>query len=107
MRRGPAVVLVSGPDPETLRSLARTLVEERLVACATLVPGARSIYRWQGAIEEQDECLAILKTVSSRVSALATRIAELHPYEVPEVLALAVDEGAAPYLAWLEASTGG
>ncbi len=101
---GVRVVLVSGPDIETLAALARTLVEERLIACANLVDGVRSIFRWQGAVEDEREALAILKTTADRLEALSARVAELHPYEVPEVLALPVLEGAEAYLEWVAGS---
>lgn len=101
---GVRVVLVSGPDIETLAALARTLVEERLIACANLVDGVRSIFRWQGAVEDEREALAILKTTADRLEALSARVAELHPYEVPELLALPVVEGGAAYLEWVAGS---
>jgi len=101
---GVRVVLVSGPDIETLAALARTLVEERLIACANLVDGVRSIFRWQGAVEDEREALAILKTTADRLEALSARVAELHPYEVPELLALPVVEGAEAYLEWVAGS---
>jgi len=99
------VVLVTVPDEESGLALARSLVDERLVACANLVPGLRSIYRWQGRIEEAKELLLILKTRAELVDELARRVAELHPYDVPEVLALEVSGGLAAYLDWVEAET--
>lgn len=99
-----AVVLVTGPDPETLEAIARTLVEERLIACANILPVVSSIYRWEGAIEEAPESQAILKTTAGRIAALERRVAALHPYEVPEILALDVAGGSAAYLAWVRAS---
>jgi periplasmic divalent cation tolerance protein len=101
------VVLVSGPDLETMRALCRALVEERLVACANLVEGATSVYRWEGAIEEAGECLAILKTTESRLSALEARVIALHPYDVPELVILAVSGGSGPYLDWVRGAVGG
>lgn len=99
------VVLVTVPDEESGLALARSLVDERLVACANLVPGLRSVYRWQGSIEEAKELLLILKTRAELVGDLARRVAELHPYDVPEVLALEVGGGLPAYLDWVEAET--
>lgn len=101
---GVRLVFVTGPDAATVGRLARTLVEERLIACANLVDGVRSIYRWEGRIEEAGEALAILKTTAERVEALQARILELHPYDVPEILAVPVSGGAEAYLDWVGAS---
>jgi periplasmic divalent cation tolerance protein len=94
-------VLSTFPDAETAARVARTLVEERLAACVNLVPTVRSIYRWQGAISDDPESLAIIKTTAERYPTLAARIAQLHPYHVPEIIALPLAEGHPPYLAWL------
>ena len=99
------IVLVTVPDEESGLALAHSLVGERLVACANLVPGLRSIYRWQGRIEEAKELLLILKTRTDLVDELARRVADLHPYDVPEVLALPVGAGHGPYLDWVAAET--
>ncbi|HUP20406.1 MAG TPA: divalent-cation tolerance protein CutA [Gemmatimonadota bacterium] len=95
------VVLTTCPDAETARRLARTLVEERLAACGNVVPGLVSIYRWQGTVESAEECLLILKTRDDRVPALASRLDEIHPYDVPEMLALPVAAGADSYVRWV------
>jgi periplasmic divalent cation tolerance protein len=95
------VVLSTFPDAETAARIARVLVDERLAACANLVAAVRSIYRWQGAIQDDAESLAIINTTTDRYPALAARIAELHPYEVPEIIALPMTDGHPPYLAWL------
>lgn len=96
-----AVVLVTGPDRATLRSLSRTLVEERLIACANVLDGVSSIFRWKGAIEEDAEALAILKTTRARLPDLEARVRELHPYDVPEVLAMDAAFGSGPYVDWV------
>lgn len=102
----PAVVVLSTfPDETRAADIARTLVDARLAACVNLVAGARSIYRWQGAIEEAREVLAVIKTTSDRLDALRTRLVELHPYEVPEVIAMPVVGGHAPYLDWISGET--
>ena len=100
------VVLVTAPDRETAERLGADLVEERLAACANLVPGVTSIYRWEGAVERDEEVLMVLKTRTERVGTLVRRVEELHPYDVPEVLALPVDAGHAPYARWVRDATG-
>ena len=95
------VVLVTAPDAETAGRIARALVEERLAACANVVPGVRSIYRWQGRVEEADEVLLVVKTRADRGPALAARVRELHPYELPEVLELPAPGGSEAYLGWV------
>jgi periplasmic divalent cation tolerance protein len=95
------VVLVTAPDPAAGARIARSLVEEGLAACANVVPGVTSIYRWQGEMHEDPEVLLIVKTRASLVAALAARVRALHPYELPEVLALPVAGGSEPYLAWV------
>jgi periplasmic divalent cation tolerance protein len=99
------VVLITAPDADTGASLARTLVEERLAACVNLVPGIRSIYRWKGVIEEGDEVLMVVKTQAARCEALAARVNELHPYDVPEVLELPIGGGSQAYLDWVRAES--
>lgn len=99
------VVLVTTPTPERAAEIARALVEERLAACGNVVPGLRSIYRWEGKVQEDAEALLVLKTTRGRFEALRERVLALHPYDVPEVIALPVEVGSAPYLAWLAAET--
>lgn len=93
--------LVTGPDREQLVQLGRSLVEERLIACLNVVERVTSVYRWEGEMCEEAEALGILKTTAARSHAVARRIRELHPYEVPEVLFLPVAAGSAPYLDWV------
>jgi len=95
------VVLSTFPDADTAAHIARTLVEQQLAACVNLVPTVRSIYRWKGQVCDEAETLAVIKTTAARYPALAAKIAELHPYQVPEVIALPLADGHAPYLAWL------
>ncbi|HVP29914.1 MAG TPA: divalent-cation tolerance protein CutA [Myxococcota bacterium] len=95
------VVLVTAPDAETGARLARSLVAEGLVACVNLVPEVRSIYRWQGEVQEETEVLLVMKTRADRLDILAERVRALHPYELPEVVALAAAGGSAPYLDWV------
>ena len=82
--------------------VARVLVEERLVACAQLVPGARSIYRWQDEVREDAEVVVLMKTRKQDWTALLSRLHELHPYETPECVAVRVAAGAPKYMAWLD-----
>ena len=101
---GARVVLVTAPSPEVGTALGRALVDERLAACVNVIPGLTSIYRWQGRREEASECLLLIKTDESRYAALERRLLELHPYTVPEVLALPVERGAPAYVEWLRES---
>ena len=98
------IVLITAPDLAVAAGLGRALVEERLAACANLVPQITSIYRWEGAVQEDSEVLMVVKTSAGRVAALTERVLALHPYEVPEVLVLPVESGAAAYLDWVRAS---
>ncbi len=98
-------LLTTAPSVEVARELVDTVVGERLAACGTLLPGAESIYRWQGRIERSPETVVLLKTSADRAEALSARVAELHPYEVPEALILEVGAGHVPYLEWVEEET--
>jgi periplasmic divalent cation tolerance protein len=89
---------------EDAERLARALVERRLAACVSVVPGVVSIYRWKGAVEREEEHLLVIKTRTERLPALSEALVALHPYEVPELLALDVADGHPPYLAWLDES---
>lgn len=98
------IVLTTAASPEEAARIGRALVEERLAACATMLPGAQSIYRWQGAVEAAAETVLLLKTGADQVAALETRLHELHSYDTPEFLVLAVDSGNRRYLDWLQNS---
>ncbi|HOI11945.1 MAG TPA: divalent-cation tolerance protein CutA [Myxococcota bacterium] len=87
--------------------MARDLVDSGLAACVNRLPGIRSVYRWQGAVHDDAEELLIVKTSRERVDAVVARVREIHPYEVPEVIALPVEAGSAPYLAWVLEQTAG
>lgn len=95
------VVLVTAPDAGVAEGLARSLVEQRLAACVNVVPGVRSFYRWEGRVEDAGEWLLVVKTRADRAEALAARVRELHPYELPEILELPVVGGSPAYLGWL------
>ena len=98
------VVYVTAPEEEAV-DLAKTLVEERLVACVNLVPGLRSIYWWQGKVEDEPEVLCIMKTRSNLFESLKDRVRELHSYEVEEIIALPILAGNLPYLNWIKENT--
>lgn len=96
-----APAAASRPGKLAADDLARRLVEDGLCACVNLVPGVRSYFRWQGAVDAAEELLLVIKTTAAAVPALEQRLLELHPYEVPEILALPVAGGAPGYLRWL------
>jgi periplasmic divalent cation tolerance protein len=98
------IVLTTTASPEEAAILGRRLVEERLAACATLIPAVQSIYRWQGAVESATETLLLLKTSSEQLPALEVRLHELHSYQTPEFLVLPVESVSRPYLDWLQSS---
>ncbi len=97
-------VLVTAPNLKVARRIARAVVEANLAACANLLPGIESHYRWQGRLEKSSEVLLLIKTSKPRLPALESRIAELHPYDTPEIIALPLHAGSARYLAWLQQS---
>lgn len=98
------LVLTTVANPEEAARLGRILVEERLAACVTLLPGVQSIYQWKGVVEEEVETLLLIKTGSDQVKALETRLHNLHSYETPEFLVLEVTAGSSRYMDWLHAS---
>jgi len=95
------VVLTTAGSSEEARRLGRALVEERLVACASILPAIESIYRWKGEIESGSESMIFLKTDLDRLSALEARLHELHSYETPEFLVLEAESGSEAYLDWM------
>ena len=92
---------VTAPSLEGAREMGRTLVGERLAACVNILPGMRSIYPWEGRIEESEEVVMICKTTADRSGRLEQRIRELHPYRIPCVLVLPVEDGNAAFLEWV------
>ncbi len=98
------IVLTTVGNVDEGRRLGRTLVEERLAACATLIPAVESIYHWEGAIESAGETLLLLKTTTAQIPALESRLIALHSYNTPEFLVLAIESGNEGYLAWMTAS---
>ncbi len=95
------VILMTAPGLESARQIARALVEKRLAACVNLLPGVTSIYRWEGQVQEDAEVLLICKTRRARLAALQEEVKAIHPYQVPEILALPVAAGSEAYLNWV------
>jgi len=98
------LVLTTVARAEDAERLAEELVGRRLAACVNVLPGVRSIYRWKGAVERDEERLLLVKTRTERFEALREAILSLHPYEVPELIAIPIEAGSAAYLAWLDES---
>ena len=100
-----AVVLTTLASVDEAVKLVRTLLDRRLIACGNILPGVRSIYRWEGKVADEQEVIVLLKTRASRVEALEMAFGELHPYKVPELLALPVSAGLHKYLEWIDDET--
>ena len=99
------LVLTSLPDRAAAEKLAGILIERRVTACVSILAPCRSVYRWQGVIEQSDECPLWVKTTTDRYAALEGLIREHHPYELPEIVALSVERGLPAYLDWVAAET--
>lgn len=100
------VVYCTCPDQAVAERIAEAVVSERLAACVNLIPGLASIYRWEGQIQHDAELLLIIKTRRLVYLQLEARIIELHPYQIPEIIALPVQAGSAAYLDWIATNTG-
>jgi periplasmic divalent cation tolerance protein len=99
------LVYITAPSLEEATAIGRLLVTERLAACANLLPGMRSIYHWQGAVEEADEVVLIAKTRSALVPPLIARVKHAHSYDVPCIVSLPIEDGDPDYLRWLAEET--
>lgn len=99
------VALSTAPDGETAGRLARTLVEERLIACANLVPGLTSVYRWEGEVRAEPEVMMVMKTRRDLLPRVGARLAELHPYAVPELVSAPIEDGLPAYCRWVREET--
>ena len=99
------IVFCTCPDEAVADRIALSLVEQRLAACVNRLPGVISTYRWQGAVQRDTEVLLVIKTVRDRFDGLRDRILALHPYELPEIVAVDIALGSASYLAWIESET--
>ena len=93
------------PDAETAERLARTLLDRKLAACINILPGVKSLYTWKGASESAEEFLLLIKTLSNAYQAVEQAILELHPYELPEIIAVPIAAGLPGYLAWVTENT--
>lgn len=101
------LALSTAPDAEQAERIARALVEERLIACASLAPGLVSVYRWDGAVQAEPEVMLVMKTRRALVPRLKERLPELHSYQVPELVVTPLVDGLAPYCRWVRESTDG
>lgn len=98
------LVFVTAGSEENARKIAYSLTHERLAACCSMIGGVTSVYRWQGDVEESRETLLLIKTSASLLGSVEQRIHQLHDYDTPEIIGIAVDNISAPYLAWLKTS---
>jgi periplasmic divalent cation tolerance protein len=98
-------ILCTTPDIASAERIAGALVEEKLAACVNLVPGLSSVFRWEGKVQREPEVLLLIKTQRTRFDAVAARVKALHPYTVPELIALPIDASTPDYLAWLIENT--
>lgn len=101
------VVFITAPDEDTAVNIAKVLVEEGLAACVNIVKDIRSIYKWQGKMEDESEVLMIAKTSHDMFSALAKRVKSMHPYDVPEIISVPIIQGWGPYIKWLSEAVSG
>lgn len=95
------LVFTTAPDSETANAIAARLLEERLIACANILPGATSVYRWEGEVRSESEVVLILKSLAGVGARLSRRVAELHPYDLPELLTVEATDGSERYLDWV------
>lgn len=100
------IIHCSCADAESANAIARSLVEEQLAACVSVIPGLRSTYRWQGQVNCADEALLLVKTTRERFPATVDRLRELHAYELPEIIAVDVSVADPAYQAWVESQVG-
>ena len=98
------LVLCTCPDEEAAINIAENLVAQRLAACVNVLPAVYSVYHWQANVESAKENMIVIKTIQEKYSALETVITSLHPYEVPEIIAINIDSGLPEYLKWIESS---
>jgi len=98
------VILCTCPNEASATQIATTLVEEQLAACANILPKIKSVYRWQGKVEQDNEYLLLIKTLETQFQPVKERIQELHSYDVPEVIALNIQQGNKEYLDWISNS---
>ena len=99
------LVLTNLPDADSAKQVARQLVEQRLAACVNILPACTSVYRWNDAVESATEVPVLIKTTLARYPALQAALTEVHPYELPEIIAVPLEAGLPGYLAWVAAET--
>lgn len=99
------VLFVTTPTKEVSMKIASALVEEKLAACVNILPDATSVYVWEGKVETDEEQLLVIKTTQAKYAALEARVKALHPYDVPEIIALPIEAGLPEYLSWLKEET--
>ena len=99
------VVMCTFPSEDVVRQIGTKLIEKQLIACINCIPSVISLYQWEGAICEEKECLALLKTTRKNYTTLEQMIRKLHPYEVPEIIAMETDQVEKHYLAWVKGNT--
>jgi len=97
----PLLATITAPNRETAERIARRLVEERLAACVQIIEGVRSVYRWQGRVQEEPEVLLLVKTAEPQLPGIESLLRQIHPYELPELAAVPITSGSADYLRWL------
>jgi periplasmic divalent cation tolerance protein len=102
----PLLVYCTCPDPDTALRIAKALVDQQLAACVNVVPGLISVYRWQGQMETAQEVLLLIKTRQAVYPELEAALLALHPYELPEIIAVPIEAGLPAYLSWIETGTG-
>lgn len=100
----PYLVLTTTESEEEAEELGRMLVKDKLAACTNIVSGVKSIYRWEGKLEESEESLLIIKTTEENLQELKEKVVDIHSYETPELIAVSIDDGLKDYLDWLEKS---
>jgi len=98
------LAITTFPSEHLAREIASTLVDEQLVACVNLLPGATSIYRWKDQVHADNEIVALIKTTATALPALKRRLVELHDYECPELIAFPITDGLPDYLQWIDSS---
>jgi len=98
------IVMTTVPSPDVGEEIGRALVDARLAACVNILPPMVSVYRWKGSVQRDAECQMIIKTARGRVDALQERLGDLHPYDLPECIAIPIESGSAEYLKWLSDS---
>ena len=99
------LVLCTCPSRSTATAIATALLEEHIAACVNYVPGIKSMYRWEGRVEHDDEVLLLIKTTSHMFSRLEETIGKLHPYELPEIIGVPLSAGSEAYLNWIKSAT--